>query len=436
MKFKEFLFTKLFTLRHLFLWGNILLLLLFLIVCFKDQERDWPAYQKQYKEKELARIETRLIQTDDSTEKDRLKQEIKSVRRERIALRQLWVQELGAVDRCITCHLGFDPIANASLTTEYSEHPFKAPANSLGHEIHKLHNLEKFGCVVCHGGQGLATDVEPAHGYVPHWEKPLLEGILLQSSCFKCHDNVSDLQVKGKNYTEHIVRGEALIQEQGCLGCHQIDGKGGPISVDFKDETSVKPNSRIDFYPTGLDHKDWTLANWIKIHLTRNPETFVPGDPRGEFNTEPIAPSGMPAYMLSDEKADSITAFILGLNRESIPSAYLTLLPPKPEPNIRGSLNRGQWVYKKYGCAGCHGPDARGGIKNFNYQYDVIPNLRRAVSTYTRDQLREKISKGVPFVAQNDPNGPRPPLYMPAWEEKIKGRELEDLISYLLSIKE
>ena len=73
---------------------------------------------------------------------------------------------------------------------------------------------------------------------------------------------------------------------------------------------------------------------------------------------------------------------------------------------------------------------------DYNYQYDVTPNLRRAVSLYNREEIRDKISHGVAFVAKNDPHGPQPPLYMPAWKDKIKGDELEDLISYLFSIKE
>jgi mono/diheme cytochrome c family protein len=93
-------------------------------------------------------------------------------------------------------------------------------------------------------------------------------------------------------------------------------------------------------------------------------------------------------------------------------------------------------VYEEFGCAGCHGAEARGGIRNFNYLYDATPNLRRAVATYSREELVEKISQGVPITARNNPHGPNPPLYMPAWKDKIKGKDLDDLVSYLFSIKE
>jgi mono/diheme cytochrome c family protein len=58
------------------------------------------------------------------------------------------------------------------------------------------------------------------------------------------------------------------------------------------------------------------------------------------------------------------------------------------------------------------------------------------VSTFTREELREKISSGVPITARNNPHGPNPPLYMPSWKDKIKGQDLEDLITYLQSIRE
>jgi len=50
--------------------------------------------------------------------------------------------------------------------------------------------------------------------------------------------------------------------------------------------------------------------------------------------------------------------------------------------------------------------------------------------------LRQKLNEGVPFIVRHDPSGPQPPFYMPAWKSKIKGDEMESLITYLMSIKE
>jgi mono/diheme cytochrome c family protein len=93
-------------------------------------------------------------------------------------------------------------------------------------------------------------------------------------------------------------------------------------------------------------------------------------------------------------------------------------------------------VYVKYGCGGCHAPDGTGGIRNFNYVNDTEPSLVKVVGTYTRHELQEKIEKGVSPVDKKDPKGPTPSLYMPAWKEKIKGQEMDDLLTYLFSIAE
>jgi mono/diheme cytochrome c family protein len=237
-------------------------------------------------------------------------------------------------------------------------------------------------------------------------------------------------------YASEIIRAKQLVRQHGCLGCHQIAGEGGPISVDLRDETSIKPLSRIDFSGTGLPHEEWTLANWIKVHFTKDPADLVPGDPEGAFNTEPIPPSAMPPFILSEEDANALTAYILGLNRSNIQPEYLKLAPPPAEPTFSNAIDHGRYVYEKYGCNACHGSDARGGIRNYNYQWGGTPNLRRAVATYNREEIREKINEGVAFVARNNPHGPNPPLYMPAWKAKIKGQELENLITYLQSLRE
>lgn len=429
-------FHQIFSLRRLFLYGNIALFVLFVAVAVKDQMRSWPSYQKEFKRLEIERIQGKLDAATTDAERDAIKAELKAAKRVPVEIRQLWIQDFDSVDRCITCHVGYDPISNPAMTTPYAKMPYSAPEGTAGDAIHKSHNIEKMGCVVCHGGQGLATDKEAAHGNVQHWESPLAKGALMQASCAKCHDNLADLKVNGEVYPSEIIRAKQLFKDAGCIGCHQVGGEGGPISVDLKEETSAKPLARIDFAYSGLDHKDWTLANWIKIHFTKDPATFVPGDPHGLFNTEPIAPSAMPPYLMPEADADALTAYILGMNRKGIPQQYVVHRPKEPEVVPSNPIQKGRYVYEKYGCAGCHGADARGGIRNYNYQYDVTPNLRRAVATYTRAELEDKLDHGVAFVAKHDPKGPNPPLYMPAWKDKIKGEELESLVTYLLSIKE
>lgn len=429
MSLKDALFTRVFTLRNLFVAGNALLLLLFLAAVVKDHRREWKGHQKKFYSQEVRRLNEALA-TAAPEEKDRIAKKLHLVKSQSVKLRQIIVPGMDRFDRCVTCHLGYDPLLSPAGETEYAEHPFSAKPN----DVHRAHPVEKFGCTVCHEGQGLATTARAAHGPVKHWEKPLHRGVYLQAACAKCHSNLHD--EKAMPFTGAWRRGETLFKELGCIGCHQIRGQGGPVSVDLAEETSDKPLSRIDWSHTGLAHEERTLAEWIRLHLATDPWTLVPGDPEGKHNEEPIAPSGMPFFQLSDADARAVTTYILAMAKDQIPSALVVPSAPRPEPVYRGAVERGRAVYVKFGCGGCHAPDGSGGIRNFNYQGGTEPNLRKLMGTYKREELREKLEKGVAVVAKADPKGPTPPLYMPSWKEKIKGQELDDLMTYLFSIAE
>jgi mono/diheme cytochrome c family protein len=431
MSLKEILLTRYFTLRNLFVGGNLLLLGLLLAAVVKDQNREWKKYQREFFRMEKDRLEDEISQAKTPEEKDVFIKELNLFRGQSVKIRQLMAPALDRYDRCISCHLGYDPVLSPETETVYKDHPYAAKP----HAVHKAHPVERFACSVCHEGQGLATTVDAGHGRVKHWEKPLRTGGYIQASCTKCHSDLYDESRMPQ--TAAWRRGEVLFKERGCIGCHQIHGQGGPISVDLAEETADKPLSRIDFSHTGLAEKDRTLANWIRLHFVKDPWELVPGDPTGQFNEEPIAPSGMPFFNLSPDDADAVTTYVLSLSRDKIPMEYtVPLAAPRPEPVLRTAVERGQAVYKKFGCGGCHAPDGSGGIRNFNYVNVTEPDLRKTMATYTRKELVEKIEMGVSPVDKADPKGPTPPLYMPPWKGKIQGQEMEDLVTYLFSIAE
>ncbi len=420
--------------KKIFFWGNVALFLLLIAAICKDTFRPWMPYQRKYREMQVA--------AESAPEAKQI------IANRPIEIKQTILTDLGQVDRCITCHQGMDPIATPSLINDFKDNPFKShPGDFL-----KNHPPEKFGCVVCHGGQGLSTNfIDAAHtprdedqkaqwrkkyGWKPaeHWDRPMLQDPYIQASCVKCHGNFESIPG-----LDVAARGRKLMTEHGCLGCHQWKGEGGPISVDLAEETANKPLTRIDFSHTGLDDEDSTLLNWIRLHFEVNPWKLTPGDPEAKFNKEPIAPSGMPDFSqeLSKEDATALTTYILSGQTMNIPHEYYTPGPPPvtfESVRAKGRIAAGKWVFDKYGCAGCHGLNGAGGRQNFNYQGGVEPNLTQTVPNYTRDELRHKIQNGVAVVNKENPNGPTPPLYMPAWKDKIKGEELESLLDYLFSI--
>jgi mono/diheme cytochrome c family protein len=440
--------------KKLFLWGNIALFLLLILAIGKDLFRPWMPYQRKYRDMQVA--------AENAPEAKQL------IGSRPIEIKQTILPDLSQVDRCLTCHQGMDPIATPSLINDFKENPYKShPGNFL-----KTHPPEKFGCTICHGGQGLSTDFVGAghtpkddaqradwkkkYGWEPaeHWERPMLSNPYIQASCVKCHGNFTSLPGE-----EVVARGKQLLQTHGCLGCHQWHGEGGPISVDLAEETSNKPLTRIDFSHTGLDAEDRTLLNWIRLHFVKDPKELVPGDPKAEVNTEPIAPSGMQDFTkpsaafpdkgpeLTSDDATALTTYILsqqalssGPTPPTIPHSYYVDGPKEPTfEDVRGHgrIAAGKWVYDKYGCAACHGLNAKGGRFNYNYQGGGWePVLVKTVPNYTRDELRKKIQQGVAVVSKEDPKGPTPPLYMPPWKDKIKGEEMEALLDYLFSIGE
>lgn len=433
--------------KKLFLWGNIALFALLIAAIAKDTFRPWMPYQRKYRNMQEA--------AETAPEAKQL------IASRQIEIKQILATDLGQVDRCITCHQGMDPIATPSLQNNFTENPYKShPGDFL-----KTHAPDKYGCVVCHGGQGLATDFIGAghtpkneaqraewkkkYGWEPaeHWEHPMLTQPFIQGSCVKCHGNFESIHGE-----ETVAKGKMLLQTHGCLGCHQWHGEGGPISVDLAEETANKPLTRIDFSHSGLSAEDRTLLNWIRLHFLMDPKKLTPGDPEAHVNAEPIAPSGMQDFTqpspaapnagpeLTADDADALTTYILSAQSSNIPHAYYVDGPKEPtfqQMHFKSRVAAGKWVYDKYGCAACHGLNAKGGRFNYNYQGGGMePVLAKTIPNYTREELRKKIQQGVAVVAKDDPKGPTPPLYMPAWKDKIKGDELEALMDYLFSIGE
>ena len=428
MSFRETFFNKIFTLRNLFFFFNFLVLALFLYALSLDWNREWKPYQKEYKTREH--------------------------NKQPLEIKQILATDFNRVDRCITCHTGYDSFTNPTLTNGYKDHPYAAPQNA----IHQKHPFEKYGCAVCHEGQGLATTfVDAAHmpkdenqkkewekkyhwEIVEFWEQPMKAGPLLYASCSKCHQ--AHPKVAGM---ESLKKGEKLVFENGCIGCHQIRGEGGTIAPDLAEETSVKPLTRIDFGPAinaGLiSKKERTLENWIRLHFATAPQVLTPGDPEGHLSADPkhpqaVAPSGMPYFGFNKEETEALVAYVTSLKREKIPYIYYREAPPKYEPVFTDAAQHGRYVFQKYGCTGCHGKNANKGIPVFNRQGQRAPDLVKTVGTFTREELIKKIQTGVNPEEKENPQGPTPPLYMPTFKEKIKGTELEDLVTYLTSIAE
>ena len=190
--------------------------------------------------------------------------------------------------------------------------------------------------------------------------------------------------------------GRRLFEEKGCIGCHSVGGKGGNIGPP------------LDLVAKRHDPK------WIAAHF-QNPQAVSPG-------------TVMPQFNFNEQEIRALTEFLLSLTDTNI-VGFLKV------PSAVNPIERGKAVYKKYGCAGCHGPDAKGGVPNPNAKTaQQGPGLQYVAEGYTKDELRKRILDGQKEIPAMDPKKPPAPLYMPAWRGKITQGELDDLVAYLTSL--
>ncbi len=128
-----------------------------------------------------------------------------------VQLRQVVNRGLGISDRCVSCHVAMAP-----------GEEFVDGSPVLRRHDPVTHDPADFGCTVCHGGQGLATEKADAHGDVDFWPQPMLPTDMSQAGCGTCHTPRAIPRV------DVLAASRAVLEQNFCLACHRVDGRGGP----------------------------------------------------------------------------------------------------------------------------------------------------------------------------------------------------------------
>ena len=353
------------------------------------------------------------------------------------------------------------------------------------HPNHDRHPFNKFGCTICHQGQGRATTREAAHGKVEHWDHPMLEMKYIQSACAKCHLPTDMPEAP------QLARGRAVFDESGCIGCHKLHGTGGIIAPEldkvgasrsadwllkhFKNPSAVTPGSAMP--PIKASESDLAALTLYVLSFTGEPLSAyyvsmktIPGpaagrrlfEEKGCIGCHSIAGKGgtvgpaldevgkrhdaqwisahfknpaavspgtvMPQFNFNEQEVRALTEFLLSMTDTNI-VGFIKI------PSLMTSLDRGKAVYRKYGCAGCHGAEAQGAIPNPNAKTaEQVPGLKFVAEGYTREELKKRILDGQREIPVMDAKRPPAPLYMPGWRGKVTEGELADLMDYLMSL--
>lgn len=389
---------------------------------------EWISHQERYAETLAARA---------TTETERAAAAAFEVK-----LRQAVLPEGYATDRCISCHVA---IEDPKMTQE------QEPLRTHPGEYLNTHPIERFGCTLCHDGQGLAVNVADAAAYSRdrYWEKPLLKAPFREANCYRCHNEVLP-------ETPTYAFGKQIFEGSGCTGCHKVRGRGGNVGPDL---SLVGDLSRHLKAPTPAHHDlverfDGNESIAYLYESVRWP------------NAQP-AVTKMPEFGFSDEEAIALVVYLKSFVR---PATVVGLLPPPREDKpLNDPVERGRVTYAKY-CIGCHGAGAAGGVTNENAKNPVVPALNglahRMAFTSADDvdallrilralngaqlaesdaaklanwtQIQRAIAETRRVIAQGlavtavDANGPEP-LDMPSWQHLIDEKEIDALIAYLIS---
>jgi mono/diheme cytochrome c family protein len=389
--------------------------------------RPWKSYQKQFAA-EYARYLRGLPQTP------QIANLLRKAASYPVSIRQIYVPEAQIVDRCESCHLGIaEPLALSAAAMsnrpEFASHPRP--------DLLRLHPPERFGCTLCHGGNGAATSsVEKAHGRNRDWPWPLLAKENVEGGCVACHAN--------GRFTEGapvLNAGRDLFDRKGCAACHRneafdresIDAESARAQLrdldadqrrdsaaaarevelgdaageadaarrhyaeserlrmavseregrtaELNREAREMESARKDFGPNLKEARIKLRKEWIPVWL-RDPRAFR-------------ADTHMPRFRLSQTEVRALAAFVWqsAETREA------------PEPQPAGDSARGKELFEMRGCLGCHsigeGAARQGGSfaanlsrlsEKTNYAYvvswirnprararTVMPNLRLSV---------------------------------------------------------
>jgi mono/diheme cytochrome c family protein len=196
---------------------------------------------------------------------------------------------------------------------------------------------------------------------------------------------------------ERIAKGENVIREYGCFGCHSIKGmeKEGKVSVDLSDfdrklieqmdfgnTRELPENSPVDFKAdsVGATWVKHTWRSWVygKLHNSR------------QYATERIAQK-MPVFGFNDDEIGLVRTFLISMTKNYPAAKY-----QKPNDTRLHEIEAGRRVIGQYNCMQCHNIEGDGGYILAKYDDPALgpPILPQSQGAKVQEQWLYNFLKG------------------------------------------
>lgn len=336
-------------LRRLFAASSLLFLLVLAVSPAKNALRPYRFLQRQFRDLGMSRA-TSLKAAE-------------AYANQPVAIRQIWLRDFdNRVDRCTTCHLGVADPVMIGAPEPFRTHPKTA---------HTPDDFDRIGCTSCHGGQGLATSKEDAHGLSKEDAAPMTPAAFIQSGCGRCHvsRSVPDAPT--------LSAGRALVERAGCYACHSVRGH-----ESYRSE--APPLDTVSLKTGGM----W-LRGWLE-----NPKAVDPNATMPNFHLSADDIRALSHYLFSQPVPDGLARSIEAASRE-----------PAGDPAA------GKRIFSESRCITCHTLDGKGNGSG--------PELSKIASAATRGWL-------IAFL--RDPHAFNPRTRMPRYN--FSESDVRDIVAY------
>lgn len=324
-------------LRLAFALSSVVFLAALAVSPIKDSLREWRSYKRDYVRFAQGRPDSKRLLSDYQSGID-----------------QIWIPELGVVDRCMTCHQGINQpsLLDATVPKVFRAHPLVP------------HRGNQWGCVVCHRGQGRATEVTEAHETTLAWEQAMLPTRYIQASCGACHQNHL-AEAPG------LERGRELLVKLNCVGCHRLAGISRPEMLG-PDLNSV--GSKVS--------REW-IYKWLK-----EPRTITDNDGNVVVNgVENNAEQRMPQFRLTEAELRALSAYLSALKGTAARPAGFDPHVVAAWGKRPDTVDHGEVRFRQMFCSTCHSLAVTRAGETTLIGGDIGPELTKVGSKVNPDWL-------------------------------------------------